>query len=90
VDPPEHPPVDPPEDPPTPPEDPGLEDDEFLDENETPLAGIEDEEELEEPEVPLSPFTGDDRHTNVWVGVSLLSLVGIAVLARRRKEEVEE
>ena len=32
-------------------------------------------------------FTGDERHTALWMGVSLLSLAGILLLARRRKEE---
>ena len=86
--PPPEPPVPPvpPVPPPVPPIPP--EEEEFEDDNDVPLAGYE--EELEEPEVPLSPFTGDDRHTNVWAGVSMISLVGIVVLARRRKEEEDE
>ena len=32
-------------------------------------------------------FTGDDRHTAAWGFLSLLSLAGIVVLGKRRKEE---
>ena len=63
-------------------------DDEIIDE-EPPLANYEEEpdEEIVEEPTPLSPYTGDDRHTVVWSVISLLSLAGIAVLARKRKED---
>ena len=63
-------------------------DDEIVDE-EPPLANYEEEpdEEIVEEPTPLSPYTGDDRHTVVWSVISLLSLAGIAVLARKRKED---
>lgn len=59
--------------------------------NETPLAGFEgepeEETEVAEEAIPLTPFTGDDRNTVVWGIVSILSLLGIVLVARRRKEE---
>ncbi|MBO5517145.1 MAG: Cna B-type domain-containing protein, partial [Firmicutes bacterium] len=87
-------PIDDPDTPLTPPDgpnppEPGFDEDEYLDDGDTPLSGYEEEEELDEEDVPLSPFTGDDRRTNAWAGVSLASLVGIAILARRRREEEE-
>ena len=63
-------------------------DDEIVDDG-PPLANYEEEpdEDIVEEPTPLSPYTGDDRHTAVWSVISLLSLAGIAVLARKRKEE---
>ncbi len=59
--------------------------------NESPLAGFEvepeEEDEIAEEATPLSPFTGDDRNTVVWGIVSILSLLGIVLVARKRKEE---
>ena len=66
-------------------------DDEEVANNETPLAGFEvepeEDDEIAEEATPLSPFTGDDRNTVVWGIVSILSLLGIVLVARRRKEE---
>ena len=64
------------------------EEDEIPDED-TPFSDYEEEpdEELDEEPTPLSPYTGDDRHTAAWGFVSLLSLAGIAVLGRKRREE---
>ncbi len=66
------------------------EEDEIPDED-TPFSDYEEEpdEELDEEPTPLSPYTGDDRHTAVWGFVSLMSLAGIAVLGRKRREEEE-
>ena len=63
--------------------------DEEIPEDDTPLAPYEEEpdEEISEEPTPFSPFTGDDRHTAVWGFVSLLSLAGIVVVARKRREE---
>ena len=60
-----------------------------IDDPDTPLAPYEEEpdEEISEEPTPLSPYTGDDRHTAVWGFVSLLSLAGIVVVARKRREE---
>ena len=60
-----------------------------IDDGDTPYAGYEEEpdEEVAEEPTPFSPYTGDDRHTAVWSIISLLSLAGIAVVARKRKEE---
>ncbi len=59
--------------------------------NETPLAGFEvepeEETEVAEEAIPLTPLTGDDRHTAVWGAVSVLALLGIVLVVRRRKEE---
>jgi hypothetical protein len=57
-----------------------------IEDPDTPLAPAEEEEIVEE-ETPLSPFTGDTRHTAVWGAVSVLSLLGIALVARKRREE---
>ncbi len=66
-------------------------DDEEVVDAESPLAGFEvepeEEDEIAEEATPFSPFTGDDRNTVVWGIVSILSLLGIVLLARRRKEE---
>ena len=71
------------------PDEPDEEPDEELDEEPTPFSNYEEEpdEELDEEPTPFSPYTGDDRHTAVWSIISLLSLAGIAVVARKRKEE---
>ncbi|MBR5640885.1 MAG: InlB B-repeat-containing protein [Firmicutes bacterium] len=63
--------------------------DEDIEEPDTPYAGWEEEpdEEISEEPTPLSPYTGDDRHTAAWGFVSLMSLAGIAVLGRKRREE---
>lgn len=65
-------------------------DEEFGD-PETPLAGYEaepeEDDEIAEEATPFSPYTGDDRNTVVWGIVSILSLLGIVLVARRRKEE---
>ena len=58
-----------------------------IDDPDTPLAPYEEETEIDEEPTPLSPFTGDDRHTAVWGFVSLLSLAGIVLLGRKRREE---
>ena len=54
-------------------------------------SGLEDAEDLEDEETPLADYsylTGDERHTAVWMGVSLASLAAILWLAvRRRKGE---
>jgi uncharacterized repeat protein (TIGR01451 family)/uncharacterized repeat protein (TIGR02543 family) len=65
------------------------EDDTEIDDGDTPYAGYEEEpdEEVAEEPTPFSPYTGDDRHTAAWGFVSLLSLAGIAVVARKRREE---
>ena len=57
--------------------------------DDTPFAPYEEEpdEEVAEEPTPFSPYTGDDRHTAAWGFVSLLSLAGIAVVARKRREE---
>ena len=62
---------------------------EDIEEPDTPYAGWEEEpdEELSEEPTPFSPYTGDDRHTAAWGFVSLMSLAGIAVLGRKRREE---
>jgi hypothetical protein len=66
-------------------------DDEEVADNESPLAGFEvepeEDDEIAEEATPLSPFTGDTRHTVVWGIVSILSLLGIVLVARKRKEE---
>ncbi len=66
-------------------------DDEEVADTESPLAGFEvepeEDDEIAEEATPLSPFTGDDRNTVVWGIVSILSLLGIILVARRRKEE---
>ena len=76
---------------PTPPEpEPPVEepDDEIVD-DEPPLANYEEEpdDEIDEEPTPLSPYTGDDRHTAAWGFVSLLSLAGIVLVTRKRREE---
>ncbi|MBQ6295546.1 MAG: InlB B-repeat-containing protein [Firmicutes bacterium] len=65
------------------------EEDEPVAENDTPLAGYEEEpdEELSDEAMPFSPFTGDARHTAVWSIISVLSLLGIVLVARKRREE---
>ena len=75
--PPEEPPT-PPEEPPVPPEEPPIEEDDLVDDEDGSLSPYDD-----------SPLTGDTRNTAVWEAVSLLSLLGIAVLAngRRRREK---
>lgn len=85
-------PVDPPVDPnPVDPDPDPIDEAEEIEGDDVPLSGYEvepeEDEEIDEEATPLSPFTGDDRHTNAWAGVSLASLVGITLLARRRKEE---
>ena len=74
---------------PTPDPDPVEEPDEEIPEDDTPLSPYEEEpdEPIDEEPTPFSPYTGDDRHTAVWGFVSLLSLAGIVVVARKRKEE---
>ena len=58
-----------------------------VDTNEDPNAGFsEEEEEMVDEDLPLTPFTGDDRRTDLWAFLSLLSLAGIALLGRRREE----
>ena len=53
-----------------------------------PDSGLEDMEDEDTPKTEYSPLTGDERHTAVWMGVSLASLAAILWLAsRRRKEE---
>ena len=47
------------------------------------------DDDMDEDPMPFSPYTGDDRHTAAWGFVSLLSLAGIAVLGRKRREEEE-
>ena len=92
---PERPPVqpeDPPEDPteiedPDTPLAPAEEEPAEIEDPDTPLAPAEAEEEIVEEETPLSPFTGDTRHTAVWGAVSVLSLLGIVLVARKRREE---
>ena len=92
---PERPPVqpeDPPEDPteiedPDTPLAPAEEEPAEIEDPDTPLAPVEAEEEIVEEETPLSPFTGDTRHTAVWGAVSVLSLLGIVLVARKRREE---
>ena len=66
-----------------------IDEDTEIDDGDTPLAPAEVEEdtEIDEEATPLSPFTGDERHTAVWGFVSLLSLAGIVVVARKRREE---
>ena len=67
---------------------PAEEEDTEIDDGDTPLAPAEEEDtEIDEEATPLSPFTGDERHTAVWGFVSLLSLAGIVVVARKRREE---
>ena len=68
---------------------PAEETEEPIDDGDTPLAPAEEEpdEPIDEEATPFSPYTGDDRHTVVWSIISLLSLAGIAVVARKRKEE---
>ena len=63
--------------------------DEEIPEDDTPFAPYEEEpdEEIAEEPTPFSPYTGDDRHTAVWGFVSLMSLAGIVVVARKRREE---
>ena len=61
--------------------------DETIDDGDTPLAPYEEESEIDDEATPLTPFTGDDRHTAAWGFLSLLSLAGIVVLGKRRKEE---
>ena len=62
--------------------------DEPVEEPDSPFAPAEEEpEEIGEEPMPFSPYTGDDRHTAVWGLVSLLSLAGIVVVARKRREE---
>ena len=85
-------PVDPPVDPnPVDPDPDPIDEADEIEGDDVPLSGYEvepeEDEEIDEEATPLSPFTGDDRHTNAWAGVSLASLVGITLLARRRKEE---
>ena len=58
-----------------------------IDDPDTPLAPYEEETEIDDEATPLTPFTGDDRHTDVWAFLSLLSLAGIVVVARKRREE---
>ena len=58
-----------------------------IDDPDTPLAPYEEETEIDDEATPLTPFTGDDRHTDVWAFVSLLSLAGIVLLGRKRREE---
>ena len=65
--------------------------DETIDDGDTPLApGTIDEdtdETIDDEATPLTPLTGDDRHTAAWGFLNLLSLAGIVVLGKRRKEE---
>ncbi|MBR5640884.1 MAG: DUF11 domain-containing protein, partial [Firmicutes bacterium] len=62
---------------------------EVIPEDDTPFAPYEEEpdESIDEEPTPFSPYTGDDRHTAAWGFVSLLSLAGIVVVARKRREE---
>ena len=64
-----------------------IEEDTEIDDGDTPLAPYEEDTEISDEETPLSPYTGDDRHPAVWGFVSLLSLAGIVVVARKRREE---
>jgi|GEM_PF-2877361 len=64
------------------------EEDTNIDDGDVPLAGAEEEEAIAEEATPLTPFTGDERNTAVWSIVSILSLLGIALLTfKRRREE---
>ena len=63
---------------------------EVIAENDAPMAAYEvaETEEVEETEVPLvvnSPLTGDERHTAAWAGLSLVSLLGILFLGRKKR-----
>lgn len=60
-----------------------------IDDGDTPLAPaeIEDETDIDEEATPLSPFTGDNRNTVVWVGISVVSLAAVLMLLKKRKEE---
>ena len=69
------------------PEDPGISEETSEEPGEDYEAGYEETEELDEEDIPLTPFTGDDRHTAAWGFLSILSLAGILLLGRRRKEE---
>ena len=69
---------------------PGEIDEPEIDDPEVPLApGVIDDgdEEIDDADMPLTPFTGDERHTAVWSLVSVLSLLGIVLVGRKRKEE---
>ena len=68
---------------------PAEEEPEEIPAEDTPLAPYEEEpdEAIDEEPTPFSPYTGDDRHTAAWGFVSLLSLAGIVVLGRKRREE---
>lgn len=64
-----------------------LEEEEIADE-EAPLASFEvaEAETTEIAEVLVkSPLTGDNRNTGAWAGLSLVSLLGILYLSRKRK-----
>ena len=69
------------------PEDPGISEETSEEPGEDYEAGYEETEELDEEDIPFTPFTGDDRHTAAWGFLSILSLAGILLLGRRRKEE---
>jgi LPXTG-motif cell wall-anchored protein len=63
---------------------------EVIAENDAPMAAFEvaETEEMDETEVPLvvnSPLTGDERHTAAWAGLSLVSLLGILFLGRKKR-----
>ena len=66
-----------------------IDDETDIDDPDTPLAPaeIDDETDINEEPTPLSPFTGDNRHTVVWTGVSVVSLAAVLMLLKRRKAE---
>ena len=89
-------PVDPTDDPGEPIDDPDtplapgtIDDETEINDGDTPLAPgtIDEEAEIDDEATPLTPFTGDDRHTDVWAFLSVLSLAGIVLLGRKRREE---
>lgn len=79
-----------PKDSPAPPDEPDPTDDPGdVDPGTKPDSGSEVDEDTDEdtPDSEHAPYTGDTRHTDVWMALGLLSLAGIAVLARKREEE---
>jgi LPXTG-motif cell wall-anchored protein len=63
---------------------------EEIPDEDVPLAELPEEtEEIPDEEVPLadvSPATGDNSHTLLWAGVSIVSLGGALLLLRKKKE----
>ena len=68
-------------------DDPGISEETSEEPGEDYEAGYEETEEMTDEDLPLTPFTGDDRHTAAWGFLSILSLAGIELVGRKRREE---